>query len=60
MGEYKLKIEKKPVFGFRVINEAGDAELGNWHIADFAWEADAKFYVEAYSLLQRSKGSGGL
>lgn len=56
MSNYKLKIEKKPVIGFRVTNDSGDAELGNWHIADFAWEEDAKFYVEAYNLLKRTKG----
>ena len=56
MANYKLRIEKKEYFGFRVTNDSGDAELGNWHVADFAWEDDAKFYVEAYNLYARTKG----
>lgn len=43
----KLKIVNKEHFGVRVINENGDAELGNWHIADFSWREDAEFFVQA-------------
>lgn len=50
---YKLKIITKPHFGFRVINENGEAELGTWHVADFAWEEDAEFFVNAMNTLSR-------
>lgn len=46
--KYRLKIIDKPEFGYRVINEAGEAELGNWHIADFAWKEHAEFFVSAF------------
>lgn len=42
----KLKIEPKKHFGFRVINLDGEAELGNYHIADFAWKEHAEFFVK--------------
>lgn len=48
----KLRIEPRPHFGFRVTNENGEAELGTWHIADFAWEEDAKLFVDAYNRRQ--------
>lgn len=54
MSEMKLRIEPKKHFGFRVINENGDAELGNWHIADFSWETHAKFFVEAMHNAQKA------
>lgn len=51
MSKMKLRIEPKKHFGFRVINDNGDAELGNWHIADFCWESHAKFFVDAINAL---------
>lgn len=41
-----LYIEDKPHFGVRVLNAAGDAELGTYHIADFSWRADAEFFCK--------------
>ncbi len=52
----KLKIVPKPHFGFRVINEHGEAELGTYHIADFAWETHANFFVNAVNALLPAKG----
>lgn len=46
----RLKIEDKEHFGCRVIDQDGDAELGNWHIADFAWREHAEFFVKAMEL----------
>lgn len=51
----KLKIEPRKHFGFRVINLDGGAELGNWHIADFAWETHAEFFVKAMGLYEPSE-----
>ena len=46
----ELEIIKKKNFGYRVVNTKGDAELGNWHIADFAWKEHAEFFVKAMGL----------
>lgn len=51
----KLKIEKKEHFGFRVINMRGEAELGDYHIADFSWEADAEFFIKAQQLAGKAE-----
>lgn len=51
----KLEIRPKKHFGFRVINLDGEAELGNWHIADFAWEEHAKFFVAMMQSVPKSK-----
>lgn len=51
----KLKIIAKPHFGYRVVNTDGDAELGNYHIADFSWEEDALFFIQAQKLAGESK-----
>lgn len=48
----KLEIMKKPHFGYRVVDQSGEAELGTWHVADFAWEQHAKFFVNAINALQ--------
>ena len=50
MSKYRLKIIEKPYIGCRVVNENGDAELGNWHIADFAWREHAEFFIKAMEL----------
>lgn len=50
MSKRKLKIIEKPHFGVRVINEAGEAELGSYHIADFSWREDAEFFIKAQQL----------
>ena len=42
----KLEIIDKPHFGVRVINVHGEAELGNYHIADFTWRSDAEAFVK--------------
>lgn len=55
MKAMKLKIIPKPHFGFRVIDENGEAELGTWHVADFAWEQHAKFFVHSINALQPTK-----
>jgi hypothetical protein len=51
----KLEIIKKPHFGFRVVDQDGEAELGSYHIADFAWEEHAEFFVNALMALQGKK-----
>lgn len=48
----KLAILDKPHFGFRVVDQAGDAELGNWHLADFAWREHAEFFVASLHAVQ--------
>lgn len=48
----KLKIMPREHFGFRVINPDGDAELGNWLVADFAWKEDAEFFVSCTKKLK--------
>jgi len=48
--KYKLEIHPKKHFGYRVVNTKGDAELGDWHIADFAWLPHAEFFVKAWEL----------
>lgn len=50
MRKYKLRIEDKGHHGCRVLNTNGDAEMGNWHIADFAWREHAEFFVDAWNL----------
>lgn len=43
-------ISRTPKFDgypFALLNQAGDAELGNWLIAGVRWEDDAKFIIEA-------------
>lgn len=45
-----LEIIDKPHFGVRVVNPSGDAELGNWHIADFSWREHAELFVKAWEL----------
>lgn len=46
----KLRIIPKEHFGFRVVNDNGDAELGSYHIADFSWLCDAEFFIKAQQL----------
>lgn len=48
--KYQLEIQARRHFGYRVINLKGDAELGDWHIADFAWLPHAEFFVKAWEL----------
>lgn len=55
MTKRELYIEDKPHFGFRVLNKAGDAELGNYHIADFSWKEDAEFFVKMQEAAGKTK-----
>lgn len=49
---YKLRIIEKPHFGFRVVNDGGDAELGNYHLADFMWKEHAELFIKAFEVLK--------
>lgn len=51
----ELIIIDKPHFGVRVVNTAGDAELGNYHIADFSWRSDAEFFIQQQKLSGKAK-----
>lgn len=43
-----MKREGKMHFGYRIVNPAGDAECGNWTVAEkVPWKEDAAFIVRA-------------
>lgn len=51
----KLEIIQKSRFGFRVVDNDGEAELGSYHIADFSWKEHAEFFLKAMELMELKK-----
>lgn len=58
--KYNLKIIDRPHNGVRVLNIEGDAELGNWHIADFAWREHAQFFIDSWNLHKETRDKAKL